>query len=84
MNDLEKLRVILPHWIEHNIGHGKEFASWADTLNAAGEEEIAQLLKKAEAFLQDADIALKEAFTRAGGEMSAGGDHHHTHHHHEH
>ncbi len=84
MNDLEKLRVILPHWIEHNIGHGKEFASWADTLNTAGEGEIAQLLKKAEAFLQDADIALKEALARAGGEMSAGGDHHHTHHRHEH
>ena len=34
MNDLEKLRVILPHWIEHNIGHGREFANWAETLSA--------------------------------------------------
>lgn len=80
MNDLEKLRVILPHWIEHNIGHGREFAKWAETLSSAGEQDLAALLKKAEAFLQDADSVLQEALVRAGGEMS-GADAHHQHHH---
>ena len=81
MKDLEKLRVVLPHWIEHNIGHGREFAKWAETLASAGEEEIAGLLKKAEAFLHDADSVLKEALHRAGGEMTGGP---HQHHHHKH
>ena len=76
MNDLEKLRVILPHWIEHNAGHGSEFAKWAETLNAAGEEQIAGLLKQAESFLQDADSVLKEALAKAGGEMPESGQHH--------
>ena len=80
MNDLEKLRVVLPHWIEHNIGHGLEFAKWSETLSSVGEEEIAGLLKTAESFLRDADSVLKEALAKAGGEMSGGG-HHHTHHH---
>jgi hypothetical protein len=80
MNDLEKLRVILPHWIEHNIGHGREFAKWAETLSSAGERDLAALLKKAEAFLQDADSVLQEALVRAGGEMS-GASPHHPHHH---
>jgi len=81
MNDLEKLQVVLPHWIEHNIGHGSEFAKWAETLNSAGEEEIAGLLKKAEAFLQEADSVLKEALIKAGSDMTDGSHHHHSHHH---
>ena len=80
MNDLEKLRVILPHWIEHNIGHGREFSNWAETLSSTGEKEISVLLKKAEAFLQDADAVLKEALTIAGGEIN-GHSHQHQHHH---
>lgn len=81
MNDLEKLRVLLPHWIEHNVGHSKEFANWSDTLHSGGESEIAELLKQAEGFLQNADLVLKEALVRAGGEMSGEGGHHHPHHH---
>ena len=80
MNDLEKLQVVLPHWIEHNIGHSQEFKKWGETLNSVGEEEIAGLLKKAEAFLRDADSVLKEALAKAGGEIS-GGSPHHPHHH---
>lgn len=81
MTDLEKLRVVLPHWIEHNTGHGREFADWADTLQSAGEEEIAVLLRKAEDFLQQADAVLKQALVKAGGEMDSEGGHHHSHHH---
>ena len=77
MNDLEKLRVVLPHWIEHNIGHGREFANWAETLSSAGEEEIASLLKKAEVLLQEADSVLKETLAKAGGKMSDESHHHH-------
>lgn len=84
MNDLEKLRVVLPHWIEHNTGHGGEFAKWAETLRAAGHEEVARLLKKAEASLREADGALREALEKMGGKMDDSGGHHHHHHHHDH
>ncbi len=30
MNQLEKLQVLLPHWIEHNQGHAKECRKWLD------------------------------------------------------
>ena len=48
-NDVEKLRVLLPHWIEHNAEHAAEFRAWAekakdareDVLKAAGQLEAA-------------------------------------------
>ncbi len=80
MNELEKLRVVLPHWVEHNIGHGREFEKWAETLSAEGEEEIAVLLRNAHSSLRDADAALREALLKAGGSMNSEGHHHHHHH----
>lgn len=80
MKELDKLRVILPHWIEHNAGHGNEFINWAETMKDAGETEIAALLHKAGAILQDADAVLRDALTRAGGEMPPKGGHNHHHH----
>ncbi len=29
MNELEKLRVLIPHWIERNEEHAQEFRKWA-------------------------------------------------------
>lgn len=81
MDDLDKIRVILPHWIEHNLGHGKEFAKWADVLVENGREDLAILLKKAEASLKDADSSLKEALQKTGGALEG---HQHGHHHHHH
>ena len=81
MNDLEKLRVILPHWIDHNRGHGKEFATWAENLGKADEHEIAELLQKAASLLEKADSVLKEALHKAGGPMEGNTGHHHHHHH---
>ena len=78
MNDLDKLRVMLPHWIEHNSGHGREFAQWSQLLTSCGQDEIAELLKKAEASLKETDAALKEALLKAGGPIE-GHDYHHHH-----
>ena len=80
MNDIEKLRVMLPHWIEHNSGHGREYAKWPEQMDSSGESAIAELLRSAEKSLQDADTALKEAHEKLGG-PSEGAGHHHPHHH---
>jgi hypothetical protein len=29
MNNLDKIRVLIPHWIEHNKEHTDEFKRWA-------------------------------------------------------
>jgi gas vesicle protein len=82
MNIREKMRIMLPHWIEHNKGHGTEFSQWAEQL-AADSPEIADLLQSAVGSLQEVQCALEEALEKAGGALeSAAGDHHHHDHHH--
>ena len=39
-SDLEKLEVILKHWIEHNEEHGKEFQRWAERAKTLGNVEV--------------------------------------------
>ena len=80
MNDLEKLRVMLPHWIEHNQGHGAEFSQWADKL-VADTPEVADLLRIAVSSLQEAQSALEDALARAGGPLEGGSPHGHNGHH---
>ncbi|WP_339137112.1 MAG: hypothetical protein WGN25_03925 [Candidatus Electrothrix sp. GW3-4] len=94
MNDLEKLRVMLPHWIGHNQGHGGEFAQWAEKITSDS-PEVAQLLRDAVQSLQEAQSSLEEALEKAGGPLeepggpsghgTQGHDHSHEHgHHHQH
>jgi hypothetical protein len=82
MNDIEKLRVMLPHWIDHNQGHGKEFAQWGEKLTSDA-PEVAQLLQTAVQSLQEAQASLEEALKKAGGPLEAPGDGHNHHHNHE-
>ena len=37
--EMEKLRILLNHWIEHNKEHGEEFREWAE--KASGFDKIA-------------------------------------------
>lgn len=83
LSDLEKLRVMLPHWIEHNQGHGEEFAQWARRLDGS-DPEIAALLRDAVGSLQKAQAALDEALARAGGPLQDPHHGHHGHHGHHH
>lgn len=56
MNEIDKLRVLLPHWIEHNGEHASEFRSWAERAGSAQGAllDAARLLEEANARLQDA------------------------------
>ncbi len=83
MSELEKLRVMLPHWIEHNRGHGDEFAQWAERL-AVSDADIARLLQDAVRSLQEAQSSLEEALARAGGPLQDPHHGHHGHHGHHH
>jgi hypothetical protein len=81
MNSLEKLQVLLPHWIEHNQGHGEECRKWVEQLQK--EEESADVQGYLAAALSAMDTVseqLEKALQAAGG-AKEDGHHHHNHHH---
>ena len=83
MNDLEKLRIMLPHWIEHNQSHCDEFVNWFEKTKDTA-PEVASLLQKAVSSIQDVQLALEAALREAGGPVDGHGHGHDTHHHHHH
>jgi rubrerythrin len=46
MTDLEKLKKLLEHWMEHNVEHAKTYTEWAEKAEAMGENELAKTLKE--------------------------------------
>jgi len=77
---VDKLRVLLPHWLEHNQNHESEFSKWAASARAEGQENLAAILDQAVASMAATDAILKNALQEAGGPAEA--PHHHHHHHH--
>jgi hypothetical protein len=71
MNGQDKLRTLLPHWIEHNAEHAADFRLWA---GVAGEAEAD--IETAAAQMEAANEALAAALTKLGGSM---GNHNHRH-----
>jgi hypothetical protein len=63
---LDKLRVLLPHWIEHNAEHAAEFRNWAEKVRTAGEEEIAEEIDTAAKELGWVNEALSAALETLG------------------
>ena len=78
---VDKLRVLLPHWVEHNSSHKAEFVKWAAAARAEGLEDVAAYIEKAVAGLDEASHALSHALDKVGG-PAAGHDHGDHHHHH--
>ncbi|MGD8732789.1 MAG: hypothetical protein PVH92_12990 [Anaerolineales bacterium] len=60
--EIDKLRVLIPHWIDHNNGHAQEFKTWS---TKAG--EAAQDIETAAARMEAANDALQEALIKLGG-----------------
>ena len=78
---IEKLRILLPHWIEHNNSHIAEFSKWRQVAAAeSGNKVIDERLAEAVAAMKKAGAALDEVLIELG---SAPEGHHH-HHHHQH
>ncbi len=64
--DEDKLRVLLPHWIEHNAEHAAEFDLWVERARAAGHEEAADKIAAAATQLQAVNDTLEEALRKLG------------------
>jgi hypothetical protein len=60
--DIQKLRALLPHWIQHNTEHGDEFRAWAHRV-----EEVATQLNAAAQHFDEASFILKTALEQLGG-----------------
>ena len=69
MTGRDKLRSMLPHWIEHNSQHAADFRLWA---GLAGEAEAD--IEAAAAQMEAANEALAAALAKLGGAM---GNHEH-------
>jgi hypothetical protein len=44
MNEREKLKHLLHHWIEHNHEHAEIYGEWAEKASAAGNHELSKIL----------------------------------------
>ncbi len=79
-NTIKKLRVLLPHWIEHNNNHIAEFRKWENEARAGSGKEVSLLLEKAISDMEEAGKSLSEALEKVGGPLGDGEGHHHHHH----
>ena len=62
--DPEKLRALLPHWIEHNTEHAAEFHTWAEKARAAGQAKAAEEIDTAAKELGWVNEALRAALDK--------------------
>lgn len=78
--NIEKLRILLPHWIGHNDSHIAEFSKWRQVAAAETDNSVVdERLGAAIAAMEKAGEALTEVLKELGGAVEG---HHHHHHHH--
>jgi hypothetical protein len=46
MNELEKLKKLLHHWIEHNDEHAETYLDWSKKASSLGNKELSSILEK--------------------------------------
>ena len=80
-SDIEKLQMLLSHWLQHNENHGAEYVKWAEVARNAGHGKTAEFIEQALELMKKADASLEKALDSVGG---PGVKHHHHHHHHGH
>ena len=71
MTEKDKLRALLPHWIEHNAEHAADFSLWAGRAGEAGTD-----IEAAAAQMEAVNDALAAALAKLGGPLEDH-DHHH-------
>lgn len=46
MEDMEKLKHLIEHWMEHNVEHEKTYLDWAGRAEEAGKPVLAETLRQ--------------------------------------
>jgi len=56
-----KLGKLLPHWIEHNLEHSREFSEWAQKASQNGETTVSREMLRAAREMEKASLSLSQA-----------------------
>ncbi|HEY91200.1 MAG TPA: hypothetical protein G4O07_05130 [Dehalococcoidia bacterium] len=64
---LNKAKILLGHWIEHNHEHSEEFLEWADRVKALGKTEAGDDIAQAAQKMDEAGKLLSQALDKLGG-----------------
>lgn len=64
MTELEKLKHLLEHWIEHNDAHVKTYKEWAVKAESLGETELAGILNQISEESGKLEILFNKAFQK--------------------
>jgi hypothetical protein len=64
VTDRDKLRMLIPHWIEHNSEHASEFHTWAGKV-----DEARGKILEAAAQLESVSRTLQLALDQLGGPL---------------
>ena len=84
MDDVQKSRILLSHWIDHNLDHLKGYVDTADLLEKLGYAPAAENIRQSVELIKGANDRLQEALSvlpEPEGDEPGG---HHGHHHHSH
>jgi hypothetical protein len=85
MESIEKLRVLLKHWIDHNGGHVEEFKKWRAVMAEDNRDSMSAALTRAMSQMDEVSATLQAALDEIGGPAESSDHHHHHghgHHHH--
>ncbi|MGC8837595.1 MAG: hypothetical protein ACP5UM_04175 [Anaerolineae bacterium] len=72
-DDLAKLRLLLPHWMEHNEEHAASFREWAARAREHGQDAAAEAVAEAAKQMEAVNAALARALQALGGDPAHGG-----------
>jgi len=67
MPEIEKLRILIEHWVEHNHEHAETYLQWAAKAGTGGEAALAEMLKEIAAETKKIDALFEKARKRIGG-----------------
>lgn len=71
MTDVDKLRMLLPHWIAHNREHASEFRTWIERVRGIGQARVVEHLEAAIQNMDAANRDLQAALEYLGGTSDA-------------
>jgi len=70
--DVAKLRLLLPHWMDHNEEHAVGLDQWVERATALGHEDTAQIIERAAEEMRQANRSLQLALESLGGPGAEG------------
>jgi hypothetical protein len=62
--DMEKLEILLKHWVEHNEEHAGEFEEWAEKAEASGHSDASDNILSAVKSMRQANEHLLKAMRK--------------------